>query len=272
MVSMSIEKMKRLRNATPEIAEDSTPDRLFLSKNDKTGISINTSIALTCRPTPGCAIYCYGLGGRIAMPASLQRQAENAALFGIDTCEWGQLADEAMDIAHVVSRQQDFLRMFGVGDLQLGSVYFINQLAAYAKAVKPKFRIWVSTRKFDMAAKLVESPNLHVMLSFDATTLARHRAAGLKLLAQRRPQFFAAWVRCSEDETVPKWVNVVFEEHAIGRGRAKRPPERRACPATIHESYPESTELESACSNCQYCFDAKRRSTGSPLIQLKGKK
>jgi hypothetical protein len=266
-------KLKKLREKTPEILVEDVPDRLFLSKNDKTGVSINTSIALTCTGmTRACSVYCYGLGGRIAMPAALQRQAENAALFGIDTQEWGQLADEAMDIAHVVSRQQDFLRMFGVGDLQLGSVYFINQLAAYAKAVKPKFRIWVSTRKFDMAAKLVESPNLHVMLSFDATTLARHRAAGLKLLAKRRPQFFAAWVRCSEDETVPKWVNVVFEEHAIGRGRAKRPPERRACPATIHESYPESTELESACSNCQYCFDAKRRSTGSPLIQLKGKK
>ena len=177
-----------------------------------------------------------------------------------------------MDIAHVVSRQQDFLRMFGVGDLQLGSVYFVNQLAAYAKAVKPRFHIWVSTRKFDMAAKLVDSPNLHVMLSFDATTLPRHRAAGLKLLANRRPQFFAAWVRCSEDEVIPRWVNVVFEEHAIGRGRAKREPERRACPATIHESHPASISLESACSNCRYCFDTKRRSTGSPLIQLKGPK
>lgn len=269
---MSTEKMKKLRNATPEIDLDHVPDRLFLSKNDKTGISINTSIALTCRPSRGCAIYCYGLGGRITMPAALQRQAENAALFGIDTQEWGQLADEAMDIAHVVSRQQDFLRMFGVGDLQLGSVYFVNQLAAYAKAVKPRFHIWVSTRKFDMAAKLVDSPNLHVMLSFDATTLPRHRTAGLKLLANRRPQYFAAWVRCSEEEDVPSWVNVVFEEHAIGRGRANRPPERRACPATIHESYPESISLNGACQSCAYCFNTKRRSTGSPLIQLKGPK
>jgi hypothetical protein len=262
--------MKSLRLATPEIVVDDIPDRLFLSKNDKTGMSINTSIAMTCRPTPGCSVYCYGLGGRIAMPAALQRQAENAAMFGIE--EWGQLADEAMDVAHVVSRQQDFLRMFGVGDLQAGSVYFINQLAAYAKAVKPKFRIWVSTRKFDMAAKLVESPNLHVMLSFDSTTLARHRAAGLKLLAQRRPQFFAAWVRCSEDETIPKWVNVVFEEHGIGRGRAKHKPDSRSCPATIHEDYPEAVPLESACSNCMYCFDVKKRASNTPLVSLRKKK
>jgi hypothetical protein len=267
MDSMSANKMKKLRQITPHVVVDDVPDRLFLSKNDKTGISINTSIAMTCRPTPGCAVYCYGLGGRIAMPAALQRQAENAAMFGIE--EWGQLADEAMDIAHVVSRQQDFLRMFGVGDLQLGSVYFINQLAAYAKAIKPKFRIWVSTRKFEMAARLVDQPNLHVMLSFDSTTLPRHRAAGLKLLAKRRPQFFAAWVRCSDDEVIPKWVNVVFEEHAIGRGRAKREPDARTCPATIHEDHPDAVPLESACRNCMYCFDTKKRATNTPLVALR---
>jgi hypothetical protein len=269
---MSTSKMKSLRMATPVIETEDTPERLFLSKNDKTGWSINTSIAMTCRPTPGCAVYCYGMGGRIAMPAALQRQAENASFFSVDDAHWGPLADEAMDVAHVVSRQQSFLRMFGVGDLQDGSVYFINQLAAYAKAVKPKFRIWVSTRKFELAQKLVDQPNLHVMLSFDSTTLPRHRAAGQKLLAQRRPQFFAAWVRCSEDEDVPPWVNVVFEEHAIGRGRAKRAPDKRACPATIHEDFKGSMPLESACANCMYCFDTTKRTAGSPLVALRRKK
>jgi len=267
---MSANKMKALRMATPVIETDDIPERLFLSKNDKTGWSINTSIALTCRPTPGCAVYCYGMGGRIAMPAALKRQAENASMFGLE--EWGQLADEAMDVTHVVSRQQHFLRMFGVGDLQDGSVYFINQLAAYAKAVKPKFRIWVSTRKFDMAAKLLDTPNLHVMLSFDATTPSRYLAAGRKLLAQRRPQFFAAWVRCSPEESVPPWINVVFEEHAIGRGRAKRKPEKRACPATIHEDFKGSMPLEKACESCMYCFDANKRTAGSPLVALRRKR
>jgi hypothetical protein len=265
-------KLKALRSKTPIIAAEDIPDRLFLSKNDKTGWSINTSIAQTCRPSPGCAIYCYGLGGRIGMPAALQRQAENTAAFGVSTREWGQLADEAIDIAHVVSRQQNFLRMFGVGDLQLGSVYFINQLAAYTKVVKPHFRIWVSTRKFELAAKLIDSPNLHVMLSFDATTLPRYRKAGLALLAKRRPQFYAAWVRCSEAEQIPSWVNVVFEEHGAGKGRAKWEPDVRSCPATIHESRPESMPLALACQTCQYCFDIKRRSTGSPLIKIRTRK
>lgn len=266
---MPTSKLKVLRDITPSVDEDDTPDTLFLSKNDKTGMSINTSIAHTCRPTPACSIYCYGLDGRIRMPASLQRQAENAAVFSIE--EWGQLADEAMDIAHVVSRQQDFLRMFGVGDLQAGSVYFINQLSEYAKSVKPKFRIWVSTRKFDLATNLVDNKNLHVMLSFDSSTPAKWKTMGLRLLAERRPQFFAAWVRQSDDEIVPRWVDVVFEMHRHGFGRAKHKPHAKACPATIHASCPGSVELEGACAKCNFCFDAKRRE-GTPLVAIRRRK
>lgn len=266
---MPTSKMRVIREATPVVEPDDAPDTLFLSKNDKTGLSINTSIAATCRPTPACSVYCYGLDGRIAMPAALRRQAENSALFSADMAEWGQLADEAMDVAHVVSRQQDFLRMFGVGDLQPGSVYFINQLSAYAKAMKPKFRIWVSTRKFDMAERLVDNANLHVMLSFDSTTPARWRTAGKKLLTQRRPQFFAAWVRCAEDEDVPPWVDVVFEQHRHGHGRARWPGHARACPATIHETQKGSVELTGACASCQFCFDTNRRAEGTPLTKIR---
>lgn len=260
---MTRTKLQVIREATPDIEPDETPDMLFLSDNAKTGLSINASIANSCRPTPACSVYCYGLDGRIAMPAALRRQAENSALFGLDEDSWGTLADEATDVCHVVARQQDFLRMFGVGDLQPGSVYFINQLALYAKHTKPKFRIWVSTRKFDLAENLMESPNLHVMLSFDSSTPARWRAAGLKLLAERRPQFFAAWVRQERGERVPPWVSVVFEMHRHGHGRAKRPPHPKACPATIHKDQPGSAPLEGACSRCQFCFDAKRRE-GTP--------
>ncbi len=257
---MPTTKLKVLREATPVIEEDDVPDTLFLSNNDKTGLSINTSIVRTCRPTPACSVYCYGLVGRIAMPASLRRQAENAAMFSIE--EWAQLADEAVDIAHVVSRQQDFLRMFGVGDLQPGSVYFINQLSSYAKTAKPRFRIWVATRKFDEAAKLIDNKNLHVMLGFDSSTPARWRTEGLKLLAQRRPQFFAAWVRQQEGERVPSWVDVVFEMHRHGFGRAKWRPHPKACPATIHEKQPGSMPLAGACAKCRFCFDTKRREEG----------
>lgn len=256
-------KLRVIRDATPEIAEGDEPDTLFLSNNAKTGMSINASIARSCRPTPACSIYCYGLDGRIAMPAALRRQAENSAMFGMNETEWGMLSDEATDVAHVVSRQQDFLRMFGVGDLQPGSVFFINQMSLYAKYTKPKFRIWVSTRKFDLAANLVDHANLHVMLSFDSSTPPKWRTMGLSLLAQRRPQFFAAWVRQERGERVPPWVSVVFEMHRHGHGRAKRPPHPKACPATIHKDQAGAVELTGACAKCTFCFDAKRRE-GTP--------
>jgi len=263
-------RFKVIADKTPVIDADHNLDRLFLSKNDKTGWSVNTSIAMTCRPTKACQVYCYGLTGRIAMSGALQRQAENATFFSVGEGDWGQLADEAVDMTHVVSRQQSFLRMFGVGDLQPGSVYFINQMATYACGTKPSFRIWVSTRKFELAARLVDQPNLHVMLSFDATTPARALAAGLALLKQRPRQFFAAWVRLSETEVVPPWVSVVFEEHRVGRGRATRKPEKRACPATIHEDR-KGVPLEAACARCQFCFDADKRAAGTPLVGIRKK-
>lgn len=257
-------RMKKIRESTPVILDDNIPNTLFLSDNDKTGLSINASIRDSCRPTPACAVYCYGLIGRITMPASLKRQAENSALFNIDEDNWARLADEAMDIVHVVSRQQNFLRMFGVGDLQPGSAYFINQLSAYAKAIKPKFRIWVATRKFDLAARLVDNTNLHVMLSFDSSTPPKWRAMGLKLLAQRRPQFFVAWVRQTEDERVPPWVDVVFEMHRHGAGRAKWAGHLKACLSTVGKNQPDATALAGSCGRCQWCFDVTKRHKGPP--------
>jgi hypothetical protein len=259
-------RFKIIAAQTPTVEREL--EHLFLSRNDKTGWSVNTAIAETCEPTKACQVYCYGLNGRIALPGALARQAENAAFFSVAEGEWGSIADEAIDITHVVSRQQDFLRMFGVGDLQPGSVYFINQMAMYAAGTKPDFRIWVSTRKFQLAAKLVDSPNLHVMLSFDHATPPKKLALGLQLLEQRSPQFFAAWVRLSESEVVPPWVSVVFEEHRIGRGRAKRQPEARACPATIHEDF-GGVSHDGACEKCEFCFSQERRLTGQPLVKLR---
>lgn len=252
-------KLITLRKKTPVI--DDVPERLFVSKNDKTGWSINTSIAQTCSPTRACAEYCYGLGGRIVMPAALRRQAENTAFFDKQTPQ--VITNEAIDIVHVVSRTHNFLRMFGVGDLQLGSVLFINQMATYAIARKPTFSIWVATRKVALAEQLEDEKNLHVMLGFDGTTSPKRMAAGRALL-DRGPNWFGAWVKREEAEIVPPWISVVFEEHKAGSGRAKRAPDPKACPATIHESLGSSKALVDACSQCRYCFDVKRRENQKP--------
>jgi hypothetical protein len=103
---------------------------LFLSANSKTGFSINTAIPLTCRPTAACAQYCYGLEGRSIMLPAFRRQIGNAQRFAaLESAPDLNLIYEAIGVAEQVLPKQNFLRFFGVGDLQPGSVRFINTLS-----------------------------------------------------------------------------------------------------------------------------------------------
>jgi hypothetical protein len=249
-----------IRDRTPDLALADAFE-VALSTNSKTGVSINVAIARTCRPTKACAEYCYGLVGRLAYDAALAAQARNAAFFaGADKAI---LRHEARRIGRSVLRRQNFLRMFGVGDLQPGSVFFTTVLASEF----PELSVWVSTRKLELARQLPLLPNLHVMLSLDATTTRENVEATRWLIRQMGTQFFAAWVRRSSTDRIPRWVSVVFEEHRMGR-RAAWDPERRACPATARDG----AEHEGACERCRFCFDAGRRASGPPLVQIRRSK
>lgn len=245
-----------IRNRTPTL-ELADAFEVALSTNSKTGISINVAIAKTCRPTKACAEYCYGLVGRLTYDAALAAQARNAAFFaGADKAI---LRHEARRVGRAVLKKQDFVRMFGVGDLQTGSVFFTTVLADEF----PELSVWVSTRKLELACQLPLLPNLHVMLSLDATTTRDNVEATRTLVLKNRPQFFAAWARGSPSDKIPRWVSVVFEEHKQGR-RAAWSPERRTCPATARDG----AEHEGACERCRFCFNAERRDTSTPLIQI----
>lgn len=253
-------KLRVVRDQTPEI--DQVPSTLFVSTNSKTGYSVNVSIARTCRPTKACSEYCYGLEGRIRYPAALASQARNASFF--ENADEATIGESALAIGRRVLRRQDFIRMFGVGDLQPGSVAFLTRLAtAY-----PKLQVWVSTRKLELARRLPLLPNLHVMMSCDATTTKKNLEDVRWLIRQMGPQFFAAWARRSGDEEVPRWVKVVFEEHHVGKlGRARWEPEERACPATVRGGVPH----DGACARCRFCFSATKREKGPALVQLRRK-
>ena len=251
-------KFKLLQLATPKPPVGVT--RLFLSKNDKTGFSINVAIGLTCRPTKACMQYCYGLESRISLKPSLGRHAQNFAAFEqmeglpIEILQW-----EAHYVADTVLKSQTFLRVFGVGDLQPGSVRFINVLAAEA----PALALWVSTRKFDLAAGLLVKPNLHVMLSLDSTTLKADRLKAEKLAKRPGGQFYLAWVQQDPKEKPPKKITVVFAEHHFHGGRAtwtKADVDPRTCPATIRGGEKHAD----ACSRCRYCFTTEKRECRSP--------
>lgn len=243
---------KVLRDKTPEALN--TPPSLFLSDNSKTGFSINVAIAYTCRPTRACQSYCYGLESRIAMPAALKRQAENFSRFNFLAAAAAEVVEqEALVIAHEVQKKQNFLRVFGVGDLQPGSVRFINTLADVA----PKLSLWVSSRRFDLAGGLNVRPNLHVMLSLDASMYAERAAKARAIVAEKGPQFYLAYVQQFEDEVIPEDVRVAFAEHHMS-GRAAWSEESanaQVCPATVEGG----ADHDDACSKCRFCFDMKER-------------
>jgi hypothetical protein len=253
-------KLNVIRDKTPEY--DHTEEaRLFVSHNSKTGYSVNTSIARTCRPTKACANYCYALEGRLQFGASLGRQVENTVFF--ETADEPTLRVHAQKVGRRVLKRQTFIRMFGVGDLQRGSAFFIACLAKE----NPKLQVWTSTRKLEIAESLPDVPNLHVMLSMDSTTTAANIEKSRALVKQRHGQYYVAWVRRAANETVPPWVTIVFEEHHVGKGRAKWEPEPRACPATVDGGLSH----EGACAKCRYCFSTTKRENGTALSQIRRK-
>lgn len=237
------------------------PRGLYLSDNDKTGHSINVPIPLTCHPTAACSKYCYGMSGPIAFPMSLVRQAQNWMRFEyLAKASVSEVNQEADRIAGaMLYAQQDFLRVFGVGDLQPGSVRFINALARR----HPTLTLWVSTRRTDLVDGLRPAKNLHIMLSTDATTPEKELKRMRRFIQRRRPQAYLAFVQRSVDERPPKDAAVVFAEHKAGGRRSlwtKEEADTRTCPATINGG----TAHTDACARCRFCFDAARRRTKTP--------
>jgi len=251
LIQLRTSSFQELRQATPKPTH--LPPALFLSGNSKTGFSINVAIAYTCRPTRDCSRYCYGLESRVRMPASLNRQAENYVRFEyLAVAHQEVVRHEAEVIAYQVRAHQDFLRFFGVGDLQAGSVRFINELALVA----PDLVLWVTTRNFPLVGGLEVRPNLQVMLSLDASTPPA-LVSEARRIAKERDGAILAWVQQDAGETVLDDVTVVFAEHHRAT-RAKWTTGRadpRTCPATVADG----PEHEGACARCRYCFDKGAR-------------
>lgn len=183
------------------------------------------------------------------MTPALCRQLGNVQRFAeLEEAPNLVLISEALKIAQRVLPHQNFLRFFGVGDMQPGSVRFIGVLST----VVPELKLWVATRRFDMAAQLVRHKNIHVMLGLDATTRATDVTEVRQLLKQRKGDYFASWVQRDAQERVPSWVSIIFAEHHL-RHRADWSQKRasaRVCPATIAGG----AAHDGACARCQRCF------------------
>lgn len=249
-----------MRSASLPVLQNPVPASVYVSSNAKTGFSINTPIDKTCRPTEGCSNYCYGNYGPISFRGAVQRQNENFQRFEyLAKASPRELADEADRVFHRVAPERDYLRMFGVGDLTDGAVRFINALAKR----HPKFAIWVATRKVELARKLANLANLHIMVSLDSTTKGEDLHRMWEFVQARAPQAYGAYVQQRAGEAVPPWVKVVFVQHGPGgrrQGWSAEHRDVRMCPVTVAGG----PEHDDACNRCRYCFHSAKREAGRP--------
>ncbi|HSR79051.1 MAG TPA: hypothetical protein VLN57_20935 [Xanthobacteraceae bacterium] len=148
----------------------------LLSGNAKTSVSLDFPIGHTCQPTALCSRLCYA--SRPGTPARWDKSLR----MRLRTLHYFQLAstDEACDrlIREYRSQQAKWrkhgvelthLRINGTGDLCPEVVPALNQFMERC----PDVRLWVVTRKLELAARLRQCPNLYLQISVDASSTPR---------------------------------------------------------------------------------------------------
>lgn len=237
-------------NATAE--EEEQPTELHITKNSKTGISVDFPPHVSCSPTRVCmgdpstdSAPCYALSGFMTYNAAVRKHAQNQALVDrLSTADYGEVRKVVDTLYGALPRKLDWLRWNGAGDLTLGSVRVINAFLVRHGDV----RSWVISRKPAMIAKLKDVKPLFLLISIDHSTPNRV-ADALREQAQRFEKAKAriAYVRTSEADTPPKDAFVVFNKHTGGNKYGW--VHRRVCPATLPEG-----PHEKACASCRKCF------------------
>ena len=237
--------VSRQRRRLPVLESRILPARIFLSNNEKTGISVNLPIALTCEPTKLCASYCYAGIGRLAMDRSLDRQVDNFLLLQ-EAENW--TPEQCKVVANDLLRQvgkADFLRWNGSGDLLPGTVRIIKALTRIA----PGLIQWVISRK-ELANELPDHPAIRLLLTLDASTPEK-KAARLREIARtfKRAKVRLAYVRVSNEDIPPKDVDIIFNKHVMSGRRLFLPKDPRTCEATT-----PGVSHKGACNECRRCF------------------
>jgi len=196
----------------------------LLSKNLKTGTSLNLPLAGHCTPTKNCAFCCYGRIGRTRLPEATRKAAYVSEYLS------------GMDIARLVDecRQLTAVRLSGVGDLLPSHIPNILKLADAC----PHTMFWGMTRKLTIAYALQGIKNIRLMVSVDATSPVSTWTYNGKLCYGPR----------LAQDTVPddSRILTVFPRHFTGRvikGIGRHPKD---CLAVWHDI--------SGCSACGRCW------------------
>ena len=164
---------------------------IYLSKNAKTGISVNSRIADvilkmdgtlwrvegTCHPTQWCKKYCYARHGHFTTwdKSSLDELSRQQSMYMVNSVLFNHYSIasqmevdlEADSIVGAALRAgYNNIRWNGGGDLSPGAVRIIDSITGRY----PNFRIWGFTRRADLLKSLTPRHNLLMTVSLDPTT------------------------------------------------------------------------------------------------------
>ena len=227
--------------------------RTVLSFNKVTGNSVNFPISETCRPTAVCLKYCYFAKGPNSWPDALSHQYQVYAAAKADPIGFSERIAWECDQAG-----GNFLRWNGGGDLFEESLVAIDHLSK----LRPNLPIWVVTRTPDLAAKVVNRPNVFVHFSLDRNSMAR-RDQFLKANPLSKNYFFS--YQCEADEVpspqVLSKVSVLFFNDYHFTCDPKTLPSEIICPLN------GIPDIRGACENCRRCFNGSAVAHGVSNVE-----
>ena len=212
----------------------------LVSKNLKTGYSINFPIEHTCHPTSICKYLCYGKKGRLRMPNSLARQQKIYDLF---------LQSDVADLGKAIGdgyrkKNLEFLRWCGVGDLFREAVDVLNYLGKnYSDTVH-----WIVTRKPEMVKRLGDYLNFFIMFSLDNSTDSILRKKEVDLL--QHPRLYYSYLKTANDEDITQ-MQIVFHAQQLKHKLASI-DKKKECPVDSG-----LLSISNACQKCKKCFSER---------------
>ena len=226
----------------------------LLSANAKTSVSLDFPIGHTCIPTATCVRVCYASSpsAPAAWSKSLKKRLRNL--------RYVQLADAdvAVDRLTVDFRRAqrrwatrgarlDFLRVNGTGDLFPELIPVINGFAERNRDVK----VWVVTRRFQLAAQVAELPNIYLQLSLDATTPPEMTAMAEQIVATHSRAYLSFLRTAPTDDTGV--ASIVFNEK-----RTPGLPYNRVTDCPVDAGRLPLRNVRgvggTACAQCRKCF------------------
>lgn len=249
--SLWTKSRKRHLPLIAEVDQEPEPTRLHVTKNSKTGVSVDFAVHLTCSPTQVCmgvgdrSAACYALKGFMTFPNAVRHQVRNQRLMEyLEAATPTEVQRVAGALWSSIPRGTDWIRWNGAGDLSPGAVRLINAFSARF----PDVTLWITSRKPALAADIKDRKSISLLMSIDRSTPAKVAKLIWQLPERfRKGRARVSYTRVDEEDVPPPGVHVVFNNHQSGRYQDW--PHPAVCPASL------STGVHAgACDPCRRCF------------------